>query len=104
MKGTSLPGFTLHPHAATHKLGQTLADRQAQPGAPEEPRCGTVGLAKRFEKAILFIPGNTYTRIPHRKVQHSSSRAGPGRNYFDNHLALSRELHRVPGEIHQDLP
>ena|SRR5438094_5411671 len=112
MEFRTFAGVALDPDFSAHQLGQPFADRQPQARAPIMTRGRGIDLLKRFEKPVLPIQRNSDACVAHEEMQQPLLRvpkkisvmlvAGfktPGafcrRSYFNDHLALMRELHRV---------
>ena len=109
MKRGTTSLLALDPHRAAHQLREPLADRQAQARAAILPGRRAVHLAERLEQPVLLGRRNADAAVAHRHMQHQARTLGGGfrrlgqRDVHRDFAAL-RELHRVAGEVHHDLP
>ncbi|MCY1349030.1 hypothetical protein D9M69_352000 [compost metagenome] len=93
----------VHPDAAAHRLGQALADRQAEPGAAVLAGDRAVGLLEGLEQPALLFGTEADAGVAHAEIQpHLRAVA-----LLDAHrhldLATLGEFQRVVGVVDQDL-
>jgi hypothetical protein len=87
-----------------HQLDQLSGDRQAEPGATEAARGGTVGLGERIKEVGQGLIGHPDAGVEHRQLdRHGALDVGGSEARGEVHLAVGSELHRVAQQVQQDL-
>ena len=95
-----------HLDASAHQFSQTAGDGQAQPGAPETTRSGTVGLGELLEQ-----PRELLVAEPHATVLDIETQPAPvvpgrrlRRGHPQAHMTALGELDGVGQQVGEDLP
>ena len=89
--------------APPHELHQLAGDRRSQARAPEAPRGGLVGLRETLEDPLLGLRRDADAGIAHRELEPHRGRTVLLGRHVQCHAAALGELHRVAGEVDQDL-
>ncbi len=101
---TSLTQSAFQLNAAPHQLDQPAADGKPKSGSLLLGRVSVGRLFKGAEYPVLLFPGNTGSRILHRKIEGTALIRGRRLFYGERDpSAFRREFHRIAQKIDQYL-
>ena len=93
----------LETDGAAHRLGETLGDGRAQPGAAVAARQAAVRLLERLEQALAQRHGDADPGVGDGETQAQVLAFDQGGGHRQAYLAFVGELDRIAREVQQDL-